>query len=153
MSLDSVLYLAASPSPADMEAALLRGGLFETSEPYKTVRKVAAEAIVISLFTHNAPFPIFDEIGFKPQRVALFSCTEKEKSAVWTTMTVRGLVTLLRAFEGDALFLHAPDKPALMRKGATITIDPRCGLWGPQVEPRVLPLIDLPHTWGIIPIT
>ena len=130
----------------------MRSGLFETAEPYKTVRKVAADAIVISLFTHNAPFELFEEVDIKPRRVALFSCTDKEKSGVWTSMTVRGLVILLAAFEGDALFLHAPDKPALMRKGNAITIDPRCGLWGADVRPQVLPLITMPYAFGIIPI-
>lgn len=153
MSLDSVLYLASAPSPHEMEAALLRSGLFEPSEPYKTVRKVAAEAIVISLFTYAAPFNPYEEAGIAPQRAALFSCTDKSKSGLWTAMTVRGLMTLLAAFEGDALFLHAPDKPALMRKAGAVVLDPRCGLWGADIEPQVLPLIAVPYAFGIIPIT
>jgi hypothetical protein len=153
MSLDSVLYLAGAGMPAQMEAALLREGLFEAAEPYKTVRRVAADAIVVSLFTHTAPFDIYEEIGIKPKLIALFSCTNKERSGVWTSMMVRGLVTLLDAFEDDALFLHAPDKPALMRKASVVTIDPRCGLWGHDVEPQVLPLLTMPYAFGIIPIT
>ena len=153
MSLDSVLYLASAPSPAEMEAALVGGGLFAPSEPYKTARKVAADAIVTSLFNFTAPFNAYEDIGFTPKRVALFSCTDKEKSGVWTALTVRGLVALLNAFEGDALFLHAPDKPALMRKAGAVTLDPRCGLWGADVQPQVLPLIDMRYSFGIIPIS
>ena len=150
MSLDSVLYLARGPAPAEMEAALLAGGRFEPAAPYKTVRRVAADAIVVSLFTHVAPFNAYAALGVAPQRVALFSCTDEDKSAAWTRRTIEGVVALLHAFDGDALFLHAPDKPALLRKGGALTLDPRCGLWGADVEPRVLDLIDMPFSFGII---
>lgn len=153
MSLDSVLYLAGAATLREMEAALLRDGLFEAAAPYKTVRRVAAGATVVSLFANTSPMGAWEDVGIAAKQVALFSCTHKERSGVWTGMTVRGVVTLLQAFEGDALFLHAPDKPALTRKAGAVTIDPRCGLWGHDVEPQVLAFLTMPYAFGIIPVT
>jgi hypothetical protein len=66
---------------------------------------------------------------------------------------VRAVVALLKQGEGDALFLYCSDSPALMRKDGKLILDSRSGIWKPVVKPAVLPLIDLPHEFGIIPIT
>ena len=153
MALDSFLYLAAEIAPADIEAVLLRDLAFQPAEAFRTVLRVSADSTLLSIFRNSERARSWEEAGIAGKICVLSSCIDKERAGAWSFYTIRAVMNVLRAFETDALYTHAPDHPALMRKDGVITLDPRCGLWANDVRPPLLPLIDPEHRYGLIPIS
>ena len=153
MSLDSTLWIGIRAAPAEVQTHLVNTGLFTRLDDVRGLKQVAADGCIVTIFPdagmHDAP----RETGINVNMRLFFSCTESDKSQAWTLATIRAVVSLLRAMPGDVLLLYSGDSPALMRKSGALSLDRRCGLWHPEVEPQVLPLINLRYVWSEIPVT
>jgi hypothetical protein len=152
MSLDSTCWIGVRAAPADVQQHLVNIGLFTRLEDANGLKRVAKDGCIVTIFPdagrHEGP----GQLGLKVNMRLFFACTEAGKSQLWTCATVRSVISLLRGIPGDALLLYSGDSPALMRKAGALTLDNRCGLWHPYVEPQVLPLVTLRHDWREIPV-
>ena len=145
MSLDSTIWLDTPATAAEIEACLLATGHFE-----RIARGLAADGVAITIGKPSRYIP--REAGLNSATLNLFcDCLDSERTSPWTLNTVRALVALLHLSSEDLLFVYSSDYPALLRTGGRIVLDKNVGVWRPEVEPKVLPLIDLPYDWGSLP--
>ncbi len=153
MSLDSTLWIEIRAQPSQVQLHLLNTGLFTRLDDINGLKRVATDGCIVTIFPdagmHDGP----REAGITVNMRLFFACTESEKSALWTFATIRAVISLLRGLPGDALLLYSGDSPALLRKKGELILDKRCGVWHPDVEPNVLPLITLRYSWGEIPVS
>lgn len=153
MSLDSSLYLDATLGPENVRTCLLQTGYFAAAPDFEKGLRLTAEGTLVTIFHRSPMMGPFEDAGIEARRHLFFANSDKENTAAWTLNTVRAVACLLERSEGDALFLYCSDSPALLRKAGELILDERCGLWQRGVEPDVLPLIELPYRFGIIPVT
>lgn len=145
MSLDSTIWLDTRATVADIEACLLATGHFQ-----RIARGLAADGIAVTIGKPSRYIP--REAGLKNATLSLFcDCLDSERTEPWTLNTVRALVALLHFSNDDLLFVYSSDYPALLRSGGRIVLDRNVGVWRPEVEPKVLPLIDLSYEWSNLP--
>jgi len=153
MSLDSTLFIEIRAKTSEVQLHLVNTGLFTRLEDVKGLKRAATDGCIVTIFPdagmHDGP----SEAGIKVNMRLFFACTESDKSKAWTLATIRAAVSLFRGVPGDALLLYSGDRPALLRRNGQLILDKRCGVWHPDVEPQVLPLITLPYSWGEIPVT
>lgn len=153
MSLDSTFWLdAPAATAASAQQMLLVTAGFERLADDGGHKRLYAEACTVVIVRPTPPQFTLQDVGIDSTLQFFFVNTDKENTAAWTLNTVRAVMTLLHAFPGDALLLYSTGSPALLRKGGSLILDRRCGLWAPDVEPHVLPLVDVPHSWGTIPL-
>jgi ABC-type molybdate transport system substrate-binding protein len=153
MSLDSSLWLSTILDAEAARDALTASGLFHEEPEIAKGLRLSADATLLTILFKPPVMGPFEDVGIRPTLHLFFANSDKENTAARTENTVRAVVNLLKADEGDALFVYCSDSPALLRKDGKLILDERCGVWKPGVEPKVLPLIDLPYQFGIIPLS
>lgn len=153
MALDASFWIDAPDSPADIQALLVTHCGFAAIDDLGAAKCATGAGILVFVSAEKTDEGCLEDAGIRARRKIYFSCSDKAHSAEWTRNVFRAVNTLLRAFEGDALLIYAPDNPTLLRKEGDLILDERRGLWGADIEPQILPLIDLPFRFGIIPST
>jgi hypothetical protein len=154
MSLDSSFWIdAPGTTPAQVKSLLLKTAYFQPLDDVRDNKRVCSEGCIVAISARRSIRDDLREIEIKPNLHLFFGCSDSEKTKHWTLNTVRAVAALLHAFPGNAYFAYSGDSPALLRRNGKTILDRRCGVWMPEVEPNVLPLIDLPYEWGIIPVT
>ena len=153
MSLDSTLWIEIRARPSEVQLHLLNTGVFARLDNAGTLKRVAADGCIVTIFPdagkHDGP----REAGIDANMRLFFACTSSDRSNAWTLATIRAVISILRGVPGDALLLYSSDSPALLRRNSQLILDKRCGIWQPNVEPQVLPLISLRYVWGEIPVS
>jgi hypothetical protein len=153
MALDATFWIDTPDSPADIQALLVTQCGFLTIDDLGAAKRATGEGIVAFVSAEKTDGGYLEDAGIRARRKIYFSCSDKDNSAEWTRNVFRAVNALLHAFGGDALLIYAPDYPTLLRKKGDLVLDERRGLWSLDVEPQILPLIDLPFRFGIIPST
>jgi hypothetical protein len=153
MSLDSTLWIEIRALPSEVQLHLVNTGLFTRLDDVNGLKRAAADGCIVTIFPDAGMSDAPAETGIRANKRLFFACTQSDKSKEWTLATIRAVISLFRGAPGDALLLYSGDSPALLRKGGVLTLDKRCGVWQPGVEPSVLPLITLPYVWGEIPVS
>lgn len=151
MSLDSTLYVQAATSMEGVmrTLAMTAGFLHAPGE----VDEMAADGLWMSIEPLRPEDPRPIQAAVVCNFDLFFNCSHSSRTYDWTLNTVRAVMALLHAYPGDALFMYCSDYPALLRKDGRIILDRNAGLWDEGVEPDVLSLVDLPYTFGTIPVT
>ena len=151
MSLDSSFRIdAPGVTPAAAQALLIDAELFERLDDMRDAKRLFADGCVLSITRPTPPQFELEDLGIRATLHLIFANADKEKTQRWTLATIRAVMHLLHSFSGDALLLYSVGSPALLRKKGKLILDHRCGLWMPNVEPQVLPLVDLDYSWGTI---
>jgi hypothetical protein len=153
MSLDSTLLIDTDASPVLVQELLSRTGVFQMAGELGGAKLLRAEGVLIHVYVPPMGDVELQQAEIDAALEMFFDNTDNRLTYEWTLNPVRAVMALLHAYPGDALFMYCSDSPALLRKGGRIILDRRAGLWDEGVEPNVLALVNLPYTFGTIPVT
>ena len=153
MSLDSTLLIDVRAKTTEVQLHLVNTGLFTPLDDVNGLKRAATDGCIVTIFPDAGMYDGPNEASIHVNKRLSFACSESGRSKEWTLATIRAVISLLGGVPGDALLLYSGDCPALLRKSGKLVLDKRCGVWHPDTDPSVLPLVTLRYAWGEIPVS
>lgn len=151
MSLACSFYFDTPVGPSEIRACLAATGLFVPGHG-RDAERLFAPGVCVSVMPERFRNDYLRATSIDAHLNVYFANSDKTNTGGWTRNTVNAVTALLDAYPGDALLMYCSDSPALMRKAGRLTLDPRAGLWMPEIEPEVLSLMKQPYRFERIPI-
>ncbi len=165
MSIDNRFYIDTTASRHELRDLLARADIgLEAKPDFKHLSTAVSNSTDVTINEDLSYRTTRPDNGVRATRRVSFGF-RKEDWDKYYTQTVRGIMTLLKAFpEADAYWVALDGEyPMLLRRGGRLVLSQDMavdrGLWVPARRPSYLALVDLPYTmeplgrhWNDIPV-